>query len=258
MKIDMHCHTREGSLDGKVSIEEYIRELKKMGFGGMVISDHNTYKGYRAYVRKFGEQPEADFVVLRGLEYDTCDGGHILVFMPDGVELKILEIRGLTVGKLIEIVHKNGGILGPAHPYGEKYVSLFRTRKYCKQKKVLEQFDFVEGFNSCENKARNDAAQRMARKYNKPVIGGSDAHKKECVGLGYTWLPGKIVSTTDLISCIRDEGDGILCGGSCFGGTTRERMGMAKILWIWTFRIYSLAANLARQKKRNQEVKMLK
>ncbi len=25
MKIDMHCHTKEGSIDGKVPIEEYIR-----------------------------------------------------------------------------------------------------------------------------------------------------------------------------------------------------------------------------------------
>ena len=24
MKFDMHCHTKEGSMDGKVMIEEYI------------------------------------------------------------------------------------------------------------------------------------------------------------------------------------------------------------------------------------------
>ena len=31
MKFDMHCHTKEGSLDGKVVIEEYIRRLKEKG-----------------------------------------------------------------------------------------------------------------------------------------------------------------------------------------------------------------------------------
>ena len=27
MKFDMHCHTREGSVDAKVGIESYIRQL---------------------------------------------------------------------------------------------------------------------------------------------------------------------------------------------------------------------------------------
>ena len=36
MKFDMHCHTKEGSLDGKVGIEEYIRILKEKGYQGML------------------------------------------------------------------------------------------------------------------------------------------------------------------------------------------------------------------------------
>ena len=28
MKFDMHCHTKEGSIDGKISIADYIRILK--------------------------------------------------------------------------------------------------------------------------------------------------------------------------------------------------------------------------------------
>lgn len=34
MKFDMHCHTQEGSLDGKIPVAEYIRLLKAKGFGG--------------------------------------------------------------------------------------------------------------------------------------------------------------------------------------------------------------------------------
>ena len=47
MKIDMHCHVKEGSIDSRVSVDEYITLLKKKGFQGMVITDHNTYNGYR-------------------------------------------------------------------------------------------------------------------------------------------------------------------------------------------------------------------
>ena len=42
MKFDMHCHTKEGSLDGKVPVEEYIALLKKKGYDGMLVSDHNS------------------------------------------------------------------------------------------------------------------------------------------------------------------------------------------------------------------------
>ena len=42
MKIDMHCHVKEGSIDSRVGIEEYIEILKKKGFQGMVITDHDT------------------------------------------------------------------------------------------------------------------------------------------------------------------------------------------------------------------------
>ena len=123
MKFDMHCHTKEGSMDGKVMIEEYIRTLKRKGFGGMLVSDHDSYDGYREWKNAIKGRAHQDFVVLKGVEYDTCDCGHILVIMPFGVKLKILELRGLPGSILVKIVHAYGGILGPAHPYGEKFMS---------------------------------------------------------------------------------------------------------------------------------------
>ena len=32
MKLDMHCHVREGSVDSRVSLDEYITTLKEKGF----------------------------------------------------------------------------------------------------------------------------------------------------------------------------------------------------------------------------------
>ena len=82
--------------------------------------------------------------MLKGIEYDTIDAGHILVIMPETIKLKILELRGLPVQILIDIVHKNGGILGPAHPCGEKYLSFTNTLKKRNQMAVMNQFDFLE------------------------------------------------------------------------------------------------------------------
>ena len=56
MKIDMHCHVKEGSIDSRVGIEEYITILKEHGFQGMVITDHDTYNGYRYWKKKFKKE----------------------------------------------------------------------------------------------------------------------------------------------------------------------------------------------------------
>ena len=89
MKIDMHCHTKEGSLDGKVPIEEYIRILKEKGFGGMLVTDHDSYGGYRQWKKNIKGKKYQDFLVLKGVEYDTLDAGHIIVVMPENIKLRL-------------------------------------------------------------------------------------------------------------------------------------------------------------------------
>ena len=70
MKIDMHCHVKEGSIDSKVGLDEYITKLKEHGFEGMLITDHDTYKGYRHWKYHMKGKVHDDFVVLKGIEYD--------------------------------------------------------------------------------------------------------------------------------------------------------------------------------------------
>ena len=128
MKIDMHCHVREGSIDSKVPIEEFIKKLQSKGIGGMLVTDHDTYNGYRHWKNTIKGRKYKDFVVLKGIEYDTLDAGHILIIMPQGVKMRLLELRGLPLSLLIDFVHHNGGICGPAHPCGEKYLSFTNTK----------------------------------------------------------------------------------------------------------------------------------
>ena len=73
MKIDMHCHVREGSIDSKVPIEEFIKKLQSKGIGGMLVTDHDTYNGYRHWKNTIKGRKYKDFVVLKGIEYDTLD-----------------------------------------------------------------------------------------------------------------------------------------------------------------------------------------
>ncbi len=253
MKFDMHCHTKEGSIDGKVPIEEYITQLERLGYQGMLITDHNSYNGYRWWKKNIKDKTHKDFVVLKGIEYDTIDAGHILVIMPEGVKLKILELRGLPVNMLIEIVHKNGGILGPAHPCGEKYLSLTNTKRYRKNPEIITEFDFMETFNSCESPVSNAAAAKMASNYELPGFGGSDTHKFECIGTAYTQFPVPITCESDLIACVMKEKK-LECGGSYYRGTTKEKIGKANSILVQSFWVYNKTAGILRHHKRKKEM----
>lgn len=256
MKFDMHCHTKEGSLDGKVPIAEFISCLKEKGFQGMLVTDHDSYKGYRSWKRLHGDGDEDGFVVLKGVEYDTIDAGHILVVMPEGVKLKILELRGLPVHFLIDIVHRNGGILGPAHPCGEKYLSIMNTRKHRNQLAVMDRFDFLEGFNACESPESNAAAMEIAASYGKPAFGGSDAHKADCVGMGYTIFAEDIRCESDLIRLVKEKGHELCsCGGEYYAGTTKQKIGRANELLVDGFWIYNRLGSMMRHRKRKLELR---
>lgn len=249
MRFDMHCHTKEGSLDGKVTLAEQIALLKKKGYQGILITDHNSHNGYRYYLKHRNEPAFQDFTVLKGIEYDTIDAGHILVIMPEYIKLPLLELRGLPVGILAEIVHFFGGILGPAHPCGEKYLSLCNTRRFRKNPSILRLFDFMETFNACESPKSNAEAEALAKQHQLPGFGGSDTHKADGTGFGYTEFPENIFCESDLIRYIRSKHP-VTSGGDYYHGTTKERIGSLNNILVYSFWFYNKAAALPRFFKR--------
>lgn len=254
MKIDMHCHTKEGSLDGKVPIEEYIKSLKRQGFGGMLVTDHDSYGGYRQWKNHIKGRRHEDFKVFKGVEYDTVDAGHIIVIMPESIKLRLLELRGIPVQMLIPIVHNYGGILGPAHPCGEKFMSFMNAKAYKRNPDILKEFDFMEVFNACEPLEVNEKARRIAAEYNLPGTGGSDAHKLDCIGLAYTEVPDDICRESQLIDFIKSRKP-ITCGGSIYTNTTKEKMGKAKTVITHSFWVYNKIGGWSKAFKRSSKLK---
>ena len=161
----------------------------------------------------------------------------------------------MKVSTLIDFVHRHGGILGPAHPCGEKYMSLAHTKKYRRTPDIMEQFDFIEVFNACEPEDSNKGAKKLAEKYKKPGIGGSDSHKPECVGKGYTILPEWVNCETELISLIRREVM-IEAGGTLYGKTVRERIGKIGKILPYSFWFYNKGGALLKQRKRKKKGKI--
>lgn len=252
MKLDMHCHVKEGSPDSKIGLDEYITILKANGFDGMLITDHDTYNGYRHWKNSMKGKVHEDFVVLKGIEYDTLDGGHMIVIMPEGVKMRLLELKGLPVAALIDFVHRHGGVVGPAHPCGGQYMSFANTKRYYKSPELMKRFDFVEVFNACEPIESNEKAAKLAYKYRKPGIGGSDAHNPISAGMGYTEIPEYVTCETELISLIR-KGVPFEAGGMLYNKTLKDRLGKANKILVYSFWVYNRAGELIKRRQRRRK-----
>ena len=255
MKFDMHCHTKAGSIDSRVSIDSFIDILKSKDFDGLLITDHDSYKGYKTYIKNKSNISDDNFVVLKGIEYDTKDAGHFIAIMPNNVSLPVLQIRGMSVEILTRIVHHYGGILGPAHPFGVRSSSAMFFNKMKSNPELLYHFDFIEGFNTCESEKSNRVAQLIAERYNKPCIGGSDSHEEKYVGMAYTEIDYDIKSNDDLIMAIKENKI------SSFGGTergyTKKNKYKNAFYSVWGFRVYNRGLGFIFTPFRSHQIKRL-
>ena len=198
MILDMHCHTKEGSPDSRVSLLETISLLKRKGYDGMVVTDHNSYHGYNTLKDEI-----KDFVVLRGVEYDSLDGGHLLIILPSRIKYEIFEYRGIYAEDVVKIVHALGGIVGPAHPFDYSSLGICNT-KLKTNLDLLNQFDFIETFNGCLSLRGSLLSNYLANYLNKPCICGSDSHSITKVGLARTEIPCDIKNEDDLIKVVKE------------------------------------------------------
>lgn len=197
MILDMHCHTAEGSPDAVVTLEETIEKLREKGYNGMVVTDHNSYRGHNSLTKKYD-----DFVVLRGIEYDSFDGGHLLIILPTRIKYEIFEYRGMLTEDVIKIVHALGGIVGPAHPFDYKGLGVCTT-KLRTNIDLLSKFDFIETFNGCLDERGSLLSNYLASYLNKPCFGGSDSHSISKVGLVKTIIDYDIKNEDDLITVVK-------------------------------------------------------
>lgn len=113
--------------------------------------------------------------------------------MDDQILTDVGDIIGLFLSKEIksrdyegvikEIKDQNGIIVLP-HPYrGHKLNS-----------KIIENVDAIEVFNSRNNENENIKALKLAKKYNKPILTGSDAHFVIEIGNATTVIKGSDIT----------------------------------------------------------------
>jgi predicted metal-dependent phosphoesterase TrpH len=171
MRLDLHIHS-EYSPDSRSSIEAILKRAQEAGLDGIAITDHNSVQSFFV-ASKLAEDLGIDLIIVPGAEISTSEG-HLIA-----LGIRNLLPSGLSAVDTIEHAHDNGGIAVAPHPY-----AFFRKGIRNLQAKRL---DAVETYNSKHLFGfSNYLANRSARKLNLGVTGGSDSHKVETIGFGYT------------------------------------------------------------------------
>lgn len=107
---ELHTHTPHS--DGIHTLLEMAIEAKRIGLDGLALTDHNTMSGL---IDKDFVEEKTGLHIVRGLEWTTFYG-HMLTL---GIE-RYEDWRNLSpidIEKGIDRIHKQGGIVGIAHPF---------------------------------------------------------------------------------------------------------------------------------------------
>lgn len=181
--FDLHIHTTFS--DGVMDVETVLKIAEKLKFTGVSITDHDTLKGS---LKALTIQKDYNVLVIPGIEVST-KYGHILVY-------GLTELKYSSIDELYDIVHENGGLIAVAHPYGKL---LFFKYPIVNMDDLLKKSDAIECANGRVYSRCNVKARILAEKFNKPCIGGSDAHIPEEIGSILTLVHENIESIDDFI-----------------------------------------------------------
>jgi predicted metal-dependent phosphoesterase TrpH len=176
MIIDLHVHTHLSD-DSKTTPEKYVEAAIKRGagLGAICFTEH----------RKFPRDPELDrlyselsdnhgILIIKGVEADT-DLGHLLLFGLNDEVLRRFDPnqRMLKSAHLIDVIHKEGGIAIPAHPFRDSGYGARLDDLVAKHGSALSAIEAINGQNS---PAENERALMEVEKLGLTALGGSDAH----------------------------------------------------------------------------------
>jgi predicted metal-dependent phosphoesterase TrpH len=176
MLVDLHVHTKLSS-DSNVEPEQYLEAIAKnpMRLDAICFTEHRLLPADAEIDRIYAELAERFGVrIFKGIEADT-NLGHLLIF---GVTREVqrrfdLEARMLRAEHLMEVVHGEGGIAIPAHPFRDSGYGARLDELLAKVGPALSAIEAINGQNSDD---QNAEAQAMAEKLGLTPLAGSDAH----------------------------------------------------------------------------------
>jgi len=176
MIVDLHVHTRLSS-DSNVSAEQYLEfaNSSAAGLGAVCFTEHRLYPNDPALDETYAKLAEQfGIAVFKGIEADT-DLGHLLLFgiTPETTRRFDLSSRMLKSEHLIDVIHAEGGVAIPAHPFRGSGFGNRLDGLLARHGLALAALEVLNGQNSPHE---NERAEDAALKLGLTGVGGSDAH----------------------------------------------------------------------------------
>jgi predicted metal-dependent phosphoesterase TrpH len=176
MLIDLHVHTLLSS-DSNVAPEQYVEAAARgpRRLDAICFTEHRLFPADPDLDKRYAELTERfGVMVFKGIEADT-NLGHLLLF---GVTREVIRrfdlgSRMLKAEMLIEVIHGEGGIAVPAHPFRDSGFGPQLDDLLARHGPALGVIEAVNGQNSPRE---NEAALAAMEKLGLVGIGGSDAH----------------------------------------------------------------------------------
>lgn len=167
VKIDLHNHTNS-SYDCLLSPRKLIRIAYSRGIHVLAITDHESVKN----LKKATLEAKDRILLIPGYEFKTTHGDILALFMNTLPQTR-------DYFEVIEFIKNQNGLSVFAHPYNSSSI------KYRSNRNVLSNADLIEGLNGRLTYGENLQAIKIAKKINKSITAGSDAHVMAGIGCSY-------------------------------------------------------------------------
>ncbi len=202
MIIDIHTHTFPTSVDSFIDADELIEEAKRTGLDGVCITDHDGFWDQRE-VEDLSRRH--NFLVLPGCEV-TTEEGHLLVY---GLRKYIFGMHRAAFVK--DKLDREQGVMVVAHPYRRTYrkgadtspAAYHEMVERAARNDVFDIVDAVEVYNGRGLPEENAFSHEMAKWFDLPGTGASDAHHLDDLGSYATEFERRITCLDDLIGELR-------------------------------------------------------
>lgn len=192
LKADLHLHVKGDPVDLSVehTAEQLIGRAADLHFDVLSITCHDKVI-YSTDLADYAE--ERGIHLIPGAE-KTLNGKHVLIYNITNEDLKKIN----SFEDLVELKKKKNVLVIAPHPYFPAPFSLgAKLEKHIQLFDAIEQSHYHTWFLDFNKKAVD-----IAKKYNKPIIGGSDTHTLIQFATTYSHIKSA-KTTNDIIIAIK-------------------------------------------------------
>ena len=173
LKVDFHIHTKEDPIDQiSYSAYELIDNAFSKGYDALAITNHERLT-YSTKLKSYAA--ERGIVLIPGVEA-TIGGKHVLL-----VNMPFDNGRFNSFDQIFKQKATNNLVIAP-HPYFPGSICL--NGQLESNPHLFDAIEYCHFYNHKIN--FNKKAVRFAQKYRLPVVGNSDAHVLNQLGLAYS------------------------------------------------------------------------